>query len=618
MQRPATSLLETIIREEIILLKENNHEYFANDYSDERDLNKKPANAAPKPYTGDLKKYVGKTLPKPTAGDIQKFLSISVDGDFGDDSAKATADFIYGKNTSHGIQTVSDLYDRMQDDGWAVGAKTGSIFANNGTMANAIIELMRERTKYTGMTPSFPLSIRYLNHPAYSKHPDIDQTRFGLDYGGRNKYSTTARRDFIKKFNDSGINPYAPKGLNTLMTQEQASTIFGKWMTKSYIGVKTPRNLSVPGVIDSNCGGLENLVNSLQNITLNELAALFQVNKGQGNPNNLFNYIISYGNKYYPSVKGKGKIRTSSCNMYPETKWEIGLEFVAVEKHIRGLIDTGAAFYEELRNIGDVWIDLKTSIEISLSYLGQYLDIPGHGDGGNYHLAVKRSDLEGFGKYGIGAYGGVQMGTYNLVKEYPHEMALVLSIGTSFLGPIGLLISSGIMVGDAALYYKEGNYNMAGVSALFAVLPFLKVPGLKQWTAAQWGKFAQRVSANTYKTLAATDKVVLTQLAKRSQTIKLAVQRFTDSAAKGAATKYTRAEMKSDPIKFITRKIANGTLKSTKLTAYVIKESIPYLTAIEAWEFIYETYGLDEKSLKSMDNYNLNKALSALEKSEMN
>ena len=565
MQRPATSLLETIIREEIVSLREQ--------------FNK---------------------TPKATAGDIQRFLGVSVDGDFGDDSAKAAADFIYGKNTSHGIQTVSDLYDRMQSDGWAVGAKTGTIFGPQ--MAKSIVQLISLRQGPSGWEKK---------EKSYSGYPTLNKWKFGLDHGGRDKYSTTQVTDFNKSFQPGQKNPNVPTGVNTLMTQEQASTIFRKWMTKSYIGVKTPRKYSILGMREAaDCGGLENLVNSLQNITLNELAALFQINTGQGNPNNLFNYIISYGNKYYPSVKGKGKIRTSSCDMYPETKSRIGDEFIAVEKHIRGLIDTGAAFYEELRNIGDVWIDLKTSIEISLSYLGQYLDIHGYGDNGNYHLAVKRSDGENFGAFaamgatGMGGGGG-GLAMVELSKEYPHEVALVLSIGTSFLGPIGLLISSGIMVVDAELYRREGNYKMAGISALFAVLPFLKVPGLKAWTKAQWAKFGQRVGKNTYETLAASDKVVLTQLAKSSQTIKLAVQRFTDSAAKGAATKYTKAEMKSDPIKFITRKFANGTLKTAKLTAFLAKTAIPYLTASEAWEFIYETYGIGKLQVNAMTDYEI-------------
>ena len=63
MQTSATRLLETIIREELIIL----YEQFDN-------------------------------APKATAADIQKFLGVSVDGQFGDDSSKAAADF-FSKTT---------------------------------------------------------------------------------------------------------------------------------------------------------------------------------------------------------------------------------------------------------------------------------------------------------------------------------------------------------------------------------------------------------------------------------------------------------------------------------------------------------------------------------------
>ena len=553
MQTSATRLLETIIREELIILYEQSD-----------------------------------NAPKATAADIQKFLGVSVDGQFGDDSSKAAADFIYGKNTSHGIQTVSDLYDRMQSDGWAVGAKTGTIFGPQ--MAKSIVQLIRLRQGPYGWEKK---------EKAYSGYPTLNKWKFGLDYGGRDKYSTTQVTDFNKSFQPGQKNPNVPSGVNIDMTREEAGEIFRKFIKRSFAGVKVPRKFSVPGVIDSNCDGLSKLIKSLQTITVNELLALYKVNKSLGT-NNIFNWIIDYGLKYYPSVKGKEKIRTASCNMYPKELYTIQRSFAEGRQHVQSIIDL-TTIWPELEKYGDILNDFKISISQSLYKLGQYLNVGGVESSDNYHIAVKRSDLEGIGKYSIGAYG--------MAKEYPHEVALALSIGASFFGPVGLLISSGIMIGDAAAYYKEGDYNMAGLSAIFAVLPFLKVPGLKQWTAAQWGKFGQRVGANTYKTLAASDRVVLQQLAKSKDVIAAAAKRYTTAAAKGAAAKYTIAAMKSDPIKFIIRKFANGTLKTAKLTAFLAKEAIPYLTAEKAWEFIYETYGIGKLQINGMTDYEIEKWL---------
>lgn len=62
-----------------------------------------------------------------------------------------------------------------------------------------------------------------------------------------------------------------------------------------------------------------------------------------------------------------------------------------------------------------------------------------------------------------------------------HTLLTILSIGTAFIPIAGPFISAGIVMGDAALYYKEGDKKSAGITALFSILPFIsKIPGVKQ------------------------------------------------------------------------------------------------------------------------------------------
>lgn len=67
----------------------------------------------------------------------------------------------------------------------------------------------------------------------------------------------------------------------------------------------------------------------------------------------------------------------------------------------------------------------------------------------------------------------------------PHTLTTVLGIGTAFIPVIGPFISASIGLADAALYYKEGDKNSAGLTAAFSMLPFIgtvvsRIPGVKQ------------------------------------------------------------------------------------------------------------------------------------------
>jgi len=67
----------------------------------------------------------------------------------------------------------------------------------------------------------------------------------------------------------------------------------------------------------------------------------------------------------------------------------------------------------------------------------------------------------------------------------PHTIATIAQIGTAFIPFVGPLISAGIGLADAGLYYKEGDKNAAGLTAAFSMIPFVgklvsKIPGVKE------------------------------------------------------------------------------------------------------------------------------------------
>ena len=82
-----------------------------------------------------------------------------------------------------------------------------------------------------------------------------------------------------------------------------------------------------------------------------------------------------------------------------------------------------------------------------------------------------------------------------------HTLATIMQIGTAFIPYVGIFISAGIGLADAAVYDKEGDEKTAAVTAAFSMLPFAasivtKIPGIKQLgvkgMAALGNKIAKR------------------------------------------------------------------------------------------------------------------------------
>lgn len=70
-------------------------------------------------------------------------------------------------------------------------------------------------------------------------------------------------------------------------------------------------------------------------------------------------------------------------------------------------------------------------------------------------------------------------------KIDPHVILGITSIATAFIPLVGPLLSTGISLFDASLYYKEGDKNSAALVAGLSMIPFLggvvtKIPGVKE------------------------------------------------------------------------------------------------------------------------------------------
>lgn len=92
-------------------------------------------------------------------------------------------------------------------------------------------------------------------------------------------------------------------------------------------------------------------------------------------------------------------------------------------------------------------------------------------------------------------------------KLDPHTVATILQIGTAFIPVAGPFISASIGLADAALYYKEGDNNSAGLTAAFSMLPFVgsvvsKIPGVKQLGSKGMAALSNKISGGANLTKA--------------------------------------------------------------------------------------------------------------------
>jgi hypothetical protein len=79
-----------------------------------------------------------------------------------------------------------------------------------------------------------------------------------------------------------------------------------------------------------------------------------------------------------------------------------------------------------------------------------------------------------------------------------HTVMTILQIGSAFIPLIGPLLSVGIGLADAALYYKEGDTKTAGLVALFSCIPGVgglsTKLGLTKWTSKALGELGKKIS----------------------------------------------------------------------------------------------------------------------------
>jgi hypothetical protein len=134
--------------------------------------------------------------------------------------------------------------------------------------------------------------------------------------------------------------------------------------------------------------------------------------------------------------------------------------------------------------------------------------------------------------------------TTTLNNLEPHTILQVAEIGTAFIPFIGPMISAGIGLADAALYYKEGDKKSAALTAAFSMIPGIgtlvaKIPGVKKLGEKGMAALASKISKGG-KNLTPQEIEITKKIEESSETVVNEVKKQWDLTRASKPTKKVR------------------------------------------------------------------------------
>jgi peptidoglycan hydrolase-like protein with peptidoglycan-binding domain len=203
--------------------------------------------------------------------------------------------------------------------------------------------------------------------------------------------------------------------------------------------------------------------------------------------------------------------------------------------------------------------------------------------------------------------GGEQLADF--ISEYRHEILDVLAIGALFIPVVGPFVSLGIDLGNAALYYNEGDKEMAGLVAALSIIPggeiVRRFPAVKKYGV-------EFITTALSKTKAGKP---ITAYEKK------AIKEFTEQSADGALSKSAKKALRNTFKHAVQKKLSTLSLPQkigvlynyamtypgAKLTSIIIQVggiSLTYYKLAEYFGFTNEPSNEEmmEKIAEAWDN----------------
>jgi hypothetical protein len=237
-----------------------------------------------------------------------------------------------------------------------------------------------------------------------------------------------------------------------------------------------------------------------------------------------------------------------------------------------------------------------------------------------YKLLIKKSQED---KEDI-AIGGPELRQF--WKDHHHDIMLAASIGAMFFGPIGLIVSAGISLGDAGMYYQEGDRYNAGLMAGLAILPGLgriisKIPAIAKVGAPAMAKLGAKLATSSKPILNRLEMAIIKDMSKYQGLIKSEMDAyFKARVANEAALIARKAGAKG--AKKILQKIADGSLKASvvggRTAGQVGAGLVTFDLYNKGWDKVYVNLGMDKKDIHDKQKIALDKWIKQTESINMN
>lgn len=185
--------------------------------------------------------------------------------------------------------------------------------------------------------------------------------------------------------------------------------------------------------------------------------------------------------------------------------------------------------------------------------------------------------------------------------DFKHVYLNWLTVATSFFGPIGLFLSSGIGLGNAYLYVKEGKRLEAGMATLFALLPGIlkvvgRIPLIKTLGEKGMATLGKKIAEKKWSALNRLEIYVIERIFKLAPYLKQDLNEFFKARAKKAITKELARNVGGRPI---INQIAKGTLTAADVGLKLGLPYIPYFYAADAWKQTYNKLGLKDTDVET-------------------
>lgn len=130
----------------------------------------------------------------------------------------------------------------------------------------------------------------------------------------------------------------------------------------------------------------------------------------------------------------------------------------------------------------------------------------------------------------------------------PHTANLVFGIASAFIPVFGPFIAAGIGLGDAALYYKEGDTKTAGLMAMFCLMPgalaiINRIPAIKQLGVKGMSALAKKI-AKGEKITDSVELAVIDGIKKGTDFVKSSLDDHVKTLSQQSASKPLSSQIK--------------------------------------------------------------------------